>query len=725
MSGENVKKTRRGKRGGKQKKAKEEIVQDRKRRKVEEEDNVVQDPSNKPAPVTDTAASFPAVNFTSTTAPTSDQPNDFWLVKPDLRHYLTSIERTIQQEFAENSEADDEDRQLLLNNAFKEMKDSEKEIAADAECSRILEAILDVSNDELIEATFVALQPNFMDLARHRIASHVLQKLITLLGKMGSRQDEPRPDVLLNFCKTFSADSYGLVADIYGTHVLRTLLAVLSGSIQELAEADHRKQRYPDRRHDDEANSSSRDRSQARAGAIPQPSTGRSLVPKEFTEAFQTLCITMIEKFETIDLQKLVFDRVANPTLQLCLVNEHTSLPFLEKLFNISDWSTTIAGSQNAFLMELLKHPIGSRLVERLIMNADGKVLRKLYMTYLAGHLVDLCQDPISNFVVQKYIARLTTAKQLSKIVKELCERFTSLFNSNRIGVCASIISASARIGAHHKEIFDALVTAVSADPTTVPQEFLKKILYLSTTQHHDRRHPRGHHGELGPRMHIQGAMIVEGLIQFPYEYSQYVVSGFAGMSNDESVSWAFDATGSRILERLFRAEHLPADARASIFNVFKDKFTQMATDRCASHVIDTLFQLGDMELKQRMASNLLMNYTPVSTSLYGRLVLRNLRIEEFRRDKEAWKSRLRNFEKRKAHMNSFVDEMNSDAAKAPSAPTIRDKPPSTLKAAAAIPAVSSTAAPIMDDVMMSILDAVVATKSGGSKKRKKGNTDK
>ena len=65
-----------------------------------------------------------------------------------------------------------------------------------------------------------------------------------------------------------------------------------------------------------------------------------------------------------------------------------------------------------------------------------------------------------------------------------------------------------------------------------------------------------------------------------------------------EALSWAFDPTASRILERLLNAEQLPLDAKQKIYNVFEDKCTQLAIDKVGSHVVDALFRLADIDMK-------------------------------------------------------------------------------------------------------------------------------
>ncbi|TPX41062.1 hypothetical protein SeMB42_g05287 [Synchytrium endobioticum] len=697
MTKEKEKKTRRGSRAGKQKRDKlqKPDAQIKKRKlkqkeKLDDNDSVIISapipPPKEPLPI----AGHPTLNFTpastsSTTHPERQQhqelqqPEDYWLVKPDLRHYLNSIEGTLQHQFgkswnvAHEEAEDDEDKQLLLRNAFKEMKGSEKEIAGDAECSRILEALLDVVMDEeLIQQTFEAFQKHFNDLAKHRIASHVMQKVIRLVEAIARRHDNLANSSFLNFCKVNVApQAHTLVSDRYGTHVLRTIFSLLCGHQHLIVEAEHRKQQKFPRYNPMELKEGeeSLQGPKSQQGPNGQPTTQLPVTP-EYTSTFESLCSTMMQKLETSVLQVLAFDKVANPTLQLLLLSEKTSLPFLDKLFAMANWSTAIDGPRNDFLIELFRHPIGSRLAEKLIMNADGRVLRKLYMTYLSGHLMDLCQNSISNFVVQKYISRLITAKQLNKVIKELCEHFSTFFHSSRIGVCSALVSASARIGAHHQAMFDALVAATSTDPKESPQEFLKKILYrpvveptsVSRRMEGRKRKSNDIDEDIKERIHIQGAIIVESLIQFPNEYSQFVLAGYLNLPKAEAVAWAFDPTASRMLERLIRTEQIRYQSKQGIYSVFGDKYTQMAIDRSASHVVDSLFKLADIDKKQQIAANLSQNFTPISNSLYGRLVLRNLRIEEYRKSKADWTTRWNNLEKKKLSLNSFVDEITAAA---------------------------------------------------------------
>lgn len=106
------------------------------------------------------------------------------VLQSDIKSYLLSIERKLKQDTFE----DDQDKQIFINNVYKEVSSHELSIAGDPDGSRILEVLLLVSNDFHIRVFFCAICEVFEVMMCHQFASHVCQTLLLISAEQSHRE---------------------------------------------------------------------------------------------------------------------------------------------------------------------------------------------------------------------------------------------------------------------------------------------------------------------------------------------------------------------------------------------------------------------------------------------------------------------------------------------------------------------------------------------------------
>lgn len=78
----------------------------------------------------------------------------------------------------------------------------------------------------------------------------------------------------------------------------------------------------------------------------------------------------------------------------------------------------------NEFVKILIQDRVGSHLMEKIIKHSSPTQFRYLYKTFFQSRLLQLCQHPVANFVVQKVIENCHKEKQFKEILDTLSSQF-------------------------------------------------------------------------------------------------------------------------------------------------------------------------------------------------------------------------------------------------------------------------------------------------------------
>lgn len=225
-----------------------------------------------------------------------------------------------------------------------------------------------------------------------------------------------------------------LAADVYGSHIIRLLLGLLVGdrpSEQTSVVRSKRSKSFAARHHQ------------------PQQ-TFQKLAPRQVPDSFKSAANGIIAAI----FQDLDFDALARFAL-----NPLTS-PVLQQVLSVasklatdetSDLSSRILGfdgkdssERSPFVEKLLRDPVGSHLLQKVVQQLDGPSFHRLYLIYFRKRLEELSSHPLANFVVQELIAGVRTKVELDMILEELGPTWAKLLcelgrnGENRVGNCNS-----------------------------------------------------------------------------------------------------------------------------------------------------------------------------------------------------------------------------------------------------------------------------------------------
>ncbi|KAJ3019049.1 Nucleolar protein 9 [Thoreauomyces humboldtii] len=550
---------------------------------------------------------------------------------PDEHHYFITMEKELDNKEFET----EEDKAMFVAAMFRELDGKEASVAADPDCSRVLEKMLRASDDFRLRMFTHRLEGQFGQLFRHQFASHVCQTVMYLAADVVDREckgtsvinpPEEEKDVLatlptmqqmiLTICEQLEAEWSVLMTDAYASHLVRALLNVLSGE-PITTEGDRRSKKS--QRYNSEHKNTWKENLPARRGV-------KRSIPAAFTTTLGAITKSVSSGLSTIDLRAYAIHPVANPVLQLLISYGETAESLVNALLSITDSDSCVL-EREIYIDGLIIHPVGSHLMEKVLAVARPNLFHQLYITYFRTRLLELCNHSVANFVVQHLIAHTRNGTQLEVLLDELYDSFESLLMRNRAGIIVKIVETCVKHQACQKEVIKAICTAFHATTTDQRRQIVNLILHLQTSE--------TYYAAAKPNLH--GSLMLQHMLCFDEEHNKVIIDSFMSLTPNESTAWAFDPVSSRVIEAFLLAPAVSEKAKRKVIRGWLGKFGTLAADKFGSHLVDKSWAVADIGLKEKIAEDLLANLSVLSANHFGKFVVRNCKIESFKRRRDEW----------------------------------------------------------------------------------------
>eukprot|EP00833_Pecoramyces_ruminatium_P000647 jgi/Orpsp1_1/1174679/evm.model.c7180000050950.1 len=344
---------------------------------------------------------------------------------PDILQYFSNIEKMLtDQEFE-----DEEQHEMFLNNIYKEIDGNELQLATDKECSRIMEKILRLSNDAQIRVFLNQLNEKYIELFTHRYGSHVCQTILVLGSDIIERElkgesvvvnsddnQTPPPtmqELVIKMCNILENYWIHLISNQFGSHLLRVILMILSGQYITLESNEVRSKKS--KQYNAKNNSNFK--------TFEQNSKKKRLVPDSFKDILNKILEKLTKDMGATELHVFCVNSIANPVLQYLVKIQYDNgnESIINNIFNTKEDGSI---EKDKFVNDLLKHPVGSHLFEKVLKYSSDKMFHNIFITYFHGNLIELCRNSISNFVVQHLLENVRSSQQLLIMIKEIIPEF-------------------------------------------------------------------------------------------------------------------------------------------------------------------------------------------------------------------------------------------------------------------------------------------------------------
>lgn len=361
----------------------------------------------------------------------------------------------------------DEERDVFLENVWKEAENKELKLASSQSCSRLMERLIQLSTTAQKKRLFEAFAGHFLSLVQHRFASHCCEALFLrsagvvtkelfgfVLDTKGAGGDAEKPEAAMEHLFLATLDelegslSY-LITDRFASHTLRVLLLVLSGrpledsSVRTLMKSK-KKEKI----------------SVSGAEAADEANQGLRAVPPSFIMAANKIIQDSTAGMDATSLRVLARHPMGNPTLQLLLeldltLNKGEQKADAERptlLFQLLPGApkSLSDGSSEAseFINGMIYDQIGSRLIETLITHAPGKVFKALNQNIFLPRIEGYVRNDVSSYAAIRVLNRLSK-DDLVQAVEQITPTVPQLVTKSRFNVLKTLFERCAARGAN------------------------------------------------------------------------------------------------------------------------------------------------------------------------------------------------------------------------------------------------------------------------------------
>ncbi|KAH6888360.1 armadillo-type protein [Coprinopsis sp. MPI-PUGE-AT-0042] len=588
----------------------------------------------------------------------------FGYVEQDVKAYFRTVDvqirdwqdNAVAEEVSEDTDPNEQKR-LFFVAALNEMREKEKQLATDPDCSVILERMAH-SMDDFVRRVFVdSLAGSFEILSKHRFASHVVQTLFVISRETVARetrgifpadtgQDDkgellPLTRLILDVCEELLPNLASLVIDPFASHVLRALFLLLSPSTAS---------------EDDNLVRSKRSSAwKAKQGSMKSLFTDnkgkqrediRRSVPTEFTAMARRFIEQLRSGLSGNEVRAMAASKVASPCLKVILGVE-SDLGMSNEPESLLDQVTMGVITHS--------HSNSTELPEPSTLWARYFGIPPLLIFWRRSwHAVQI--QP--NFVASKAIERCS-AEQLGDVAAEMETGWVKSVRTARTGVLRAFVDRAAALKAKGDEAKQAVLQAFNvpdSDPTIIhciltvltydDYKSYKADAVSNPGTQNEARKPHHHSRRGGPQQEAdpvafktQGSILLQSLLKLPEPHVNFVIDPLLKLPVEDKVKLCHDPSASRVYDAFLESPDIQSKCKRQFVMDFIGHYHELVDDRIGSRVVDRCWAFCDTYLKEKIARSLIKHEQNLAGSFYGKYFARKLNLFLLQRRPEEWRN--------------------------------------------------------------------------------------
>lgn len=554
--------------------------------------------------------------------------------------------KRVEQVLSDQSFGDDLDRQTFLDNVMCQMDGIETRLACNQHLSLVLEKMLESTSPVDIIALHLKLLTNWEELVCDKFGSHVIQSCITHIPQlMTSERGEELKRVFCDMCSSLLGDMTRMLNDTYGSHVLRQIIETLAGYKVTATQRPIRDARQRTVKQDSKLNE-----------RLIQLEGTR---PKKFSKLLRKFGKRVAARD---DLPTLPAHPTASPVLQTLLeLLVHTEPESGHSLCQAVLLSIGITSPTNPIECDLLVHPIGSHLIEVLLLVTSDGEFQLVYNVCFRGKLSSLASHPIANHPVQSLIQSVRNNAQLEMIADELLPSFEAVLMTGNVGVIVRLVEGLGKKKTRQREALKSLLLAFRV--SDVPLECLNSFLALqpldSISGKTDSLSDEQNLGFVNRSLQVSGSLLVQALFQF--EDTQTLTSSLLKLSTSETTFLCCHPSGSRAVEAFLKSRTVKPNKKKKFVAKLGGNLTMLACDKWGSHVIDSCWAKSEMTVKKEMAKELVAHESRLRENFSGKIVWRNCRLDDAKGKACDWQKKVESDDRKRKMFDDIVGESRNE----------------------------------------------------------------
>lgn len=521
-----------------------------------------------------------------------------------------------------------EDRASLCANALEETQGKELELACDKSCSRVLEMLVDSCDIIQVTSFLHRISPCFPIIANDSSGSHVAEAVLKSVAAAVQGYDgecawyTALKQALVAVCQAMGERAADMMSNCYGSHVLRSLLSLLSGATLETS-SDKKIRRL----------SISTKGNVAKCESIPFPDLLHNLVEKLLEAAKKNVAQLHEDPFTSPVLQailKILKGNDASITRAIMMLLDCDSENVVE-----DDIILSCGPSRN--LKQLMFDNTGSHLVEVMLEVAPDAVYTKLFQEICSHNVLEFSLHRSANFVVQSLITSVRHQDQVNLLFEALRPSFLKLIKEMRSGVVSSILIACKRFCTCEHEACQVLAHAIcrESDP---PACLVPRLLFLESYAKSEST--SDWKPVFGKKLSVLGCAMLQTIFSFSKECNQQFCLSFTALEAAGLLAMVKDSGGCHVFET-FLISSVPWEHKNNAISKLVGHFGELALCMLSSFTVEKCFSVGDITLKEAIASELALVQPDLEKTKHGPHLIKKCDIMGYSSVPDQWRRRM------------------------------------------------------------------------------------
>ncbi|XP_062518372.1 nucleolar protein 9-like [Corticium candelabrum] len=540
--------------------------------------------------------------------------------------------KRVESVFSKQSFENEDDRKTFLDNVIRQMEGIETRIACNQQLSHVLETIIDSTSPDDVYQLHLMLLTNWQELVCHKSGCHVIESCIARVPElMTSEGGAEIKRVFCDMCRSILCDLTRMLNDTYGSHVLRKIIETLAG---------YRVNSKPLNKQDWQSNK-----------RLVRLEGTR---PKRFSKLLRKYGKHVVNRDDFIVLPT---HPSASPVIQTLLELLVFTEPETGRFLCQAVLQAIGVESSEPVECDLMFHPIGSHLIEVLLLVLCDDDFQLLYSAAFRGKLASISNHPIANHTVQSLIEHARNTAQLGMIADELLPCFETVLMAGHVGVLVRLVEALGKMKLRQKECLKSLLSAFHVLDNAVLCVYLFMTLQTleSILPHIESTSSEEKAGYLKHHIHVSGSLLVQALVQF--EDTKTLVSSFLTLSTAEMIVLCCHPSGSRAVESFMKSKTVQPKKKNKLVANLQGHMSTLACDKWGSHVIDACWTNTEISTKKQITNELVANESQLRGSFSGKIVWRNCRLDYAKEKGLRWQQKVAADDRKRKMFDDFVND--------------------------------------------------------------------
>ena len=306
-----------------------------------------------------------------------------------------------------------------------------------------------------------------------------------------------------------------------------------------------------------------------------------------------------------------------------------------------------LADAQEWDIKTMMQSRAGSHLMEAILAVAPRGLFNEIYRRFFRDKMISTAKHPVSNFVLQAFLAATKDQDHVSSTLNELSQVFGTLLHEKRAGVVAATLAACARLKISEKDAAKALARGLTLKMEARKEgrsQLAPALFWLDTPNY--------------GRCSVLGSAMFQTLFKFNADCIPMFSESLVTMTDMEVFKVCQDSAGSRAIEAFLASPTQKQNLKKEFIAKLKGKWAQLGLSPIGSHVLEACYREADARGKELILSGLAGQDGPLNATRHGPILMRRLGVTQFKAAPDAWKSKQKTAE---TMMSEFEKEFGGE----------------------------------------------------------------